>query len=210
VFYGDTSAIYGEFDQSTTGAQIMVDNLGGGFYVGAGVLASDTSGDHKWAPVVWADGYDAQLMYTARLGVRDQSWGSVDLSAFYQTFDSAFTGGVNDVWGVKATADLKLIDKLSARLVGTYVDYDNVDNYFGAAGALKFQATDALAVYAGIGAKFWDHADNAAIAQLGADYAFTPDLILTAEVNYTENVVGGSGALVDHGWDGMLKLTRNW
>jgi len=207
VFYGDTGAIYGEFDQSTTGAQIMVDNLGGGFYVGAGILASDTRGSAKWAPVVWADGYDAQLMYTARLGVRDQSWGSVDLSAFYQSFDSSVA---DDVWGVKATADLKLIDKLSARLVGTYVDYDSFDNYFGAAAALKFQATDALAVYAGIGSKFWDHQDDALIAQLGADYAFTPDLILTAEVNYTENVTGGSGAAIDDGWDGMLKLTRNW
>ncbi|WP_169507114.1 porin [Pleomorphomonas koreensis] len=203
VFYGDTGAIFGEFDQSTTGAQIMVDSLGGGFYAGAGILASDTSGDHKWAPVVWVDGYDAELMYTARLGVRDQSWGSVDLSGFYQTFD-----GNNDVWGVKATADLKLIDKLSARLVGTYVDYDTFsaavgsDNYFGAAGALKFQATDALDIYAGLGAKFWDKQDTATIAQLGADYAFTPDLILTAEVNYVNQN--------DDNWDGMLKLTRNW
>ena len=203
VFYGDTGAIFGEFDQSTTGAQIMVDNLGGGFYVGAGILASDTSGEHKWAPVVWVDGYDPQLMYTARLGINGQSWGSADLSAFYQSFDSSLA---NDVWGVKATADLKLVDKLSARLAATYVDYDNVDNYFGAAAALKYQATDALAVYAGLGAKFWDKADDAVIAQIGADYAFTPDLILTAEVNY----IGQDNAAVDDQWDGMLKLTRNW
>ncbi|MCM5559033.1 porin [Pleomorphomonas sp. JP5] len=213
VFYGDTGAIYGAFDQSSTGAQIMVDNLGGGFYVGAGIQASNTgslgTSSTKWNPVVWNQGSSAELMYTGRFGINGQSWGSADVSAFYQALD----GDANDIWGVKATADLKLVDKLSARLVATYEDFD-ADSYFGAAAALKYQATDALAVYAGIGSAFWDKADTAYKAQLGADYAFTPDLILTAEVNYTSDGGYASGdfgsGTTDDNWDAMLKLTRNW
>ncbi len=213
VFYGDTGAIYGAFDQSSTGAQIMVDNLGGGFYVGAGIQASNTgslgTSSTKWNPSVWNQGSSAELMYTGRFGINGQSWGSADVSAFYQALD----GDANDIWGVKATADLKLVDKLSARLVATYEDFD-ADSYFGAAAALKYQATDALAVYAGIGSAFWDKADTAYKAQLGADYAFTPDLILTAEVNYTSDGGYASGdfgsGTTDDNWDAMLKLTRNW
>ncbi len=213
VFYGDTGAIYGAFDQSSTGAQIMVDKLGGGFYVGAGIQASNTgslgTSSTKWNPSVWDQGSSAELMYTGRFGINGQSWGSADVSAFYQALD----GDANDIWGVKATADLKLVDKLSARLVATYEDYD-ADSYFGAAAALKYKATDALAVYAGIGSAFWDKADTAYKAQLGADYAFTPDLILTAEVNYTSDGGYASGdfgsGTTDDNWDAMLKLTRNW
>ena len=221
VFYGDTGAIYGAFDQSTTGALVMVDKLGGGFYVGAGVQSShtdatwdNTAAKDKWNSNVWSTGTSAELMYIGRVGIADQSWGKADVSAFYQAFDAAN----NDVWGVKATADLKLVDKLSARLVGVYEDFDRYnDSYFGAAAALKYQATDALAVYAGIGSAFWDKADTAYKAQIGADYAFTKDLILTAEVNYTSDggVSGadfgnGTGTGFDDSWSGMLKLTRNW
>jgi hypothetical protein len=220
VFYGDTGAIFGAFDQSSTGAQIMVDNLGGGFYVGAGVQASDTGSfgtdSTKWNPTIWSTGSSTELMYTGRVGITGQSWGAVDVSAFYQAVD----GNDTDGWGVKATADLKLVDKLSARLVATYEDWGvtyNSDSYFGAAAALKYQATDALAVYAGVGGAFWDKADNAYKAQIGADYAFTPDLILTAEVNYTSDggVHGadfgtGTGSQYEDAWGGMLKLTRNW
>ncbi|CAI9409639.1 Porin Omp2b [Pleomorphomonas sp. T1.2MG-36] len=206
VFYGDTGAIYGEFDKSGVGAQVMVDNLGGGFYVGAGFQGLDNGS--KWQPTIWTTGNSADIMYTGRVGITGQSWGAVDLSAIYEAHDL----GNNDMWGLKATADLKLVDKLNARLVGTYVDYD-ADNYFGAAGALKYQATDALAVYAGIGSKFWDKAKDQVIAQVGADYAFTPDLILTAEVNYTSDVLftkTGQTSITDDTWSGMLKLTRNW
>jgi hypothetical protein len=205
VFYGDTGAIYGEFDKSGVGAQVMVDNLGGGFYVGAGVQSLDNT--TKWNSTVWSTGRSADLMYTGRVGINGQSWGSVDVSAIYEAHDL----GNNDMWGVKGTANLKLVDKLDARLVGTYVDYD-ADNYFGAAGALKYQATDALAVYAGIGGKFWDKRNDQVIAQVGADYSFTPDLILTAEVNYTSDVLftEGTAAATDDSWSGMLKLTRNW
>ncbi|MCM5552602.1 porin [Pleomorphomonas sp. NRK KF1] len=218
VFYGDTSAIYGAFDQSSTGALVMVDKLGGGFYVGAGVMASDTGSfgtdKTKWNPTVWSTGSSAELMYIGRLGIADQSWGKVDVSAFYQAIDTAD----NDIWGVKATADLKLVDKLSARLVGVYEDYDRYDDsYFGVAAALKYKATDSLAVYAGIGTAFWDKADTAYKAQIGADYSFTPDLVLTAEVNYTSDggVSGadfgnGTGSTFDDSFSGMLKLTRNW
>ena len=221
VFYGDTSAIYGAYDQSSTGVQIMVDNLGGGFYVGAGVQGSHTADSYKWQPVIWETGTSTDLMYTGRVGVTGQSWGSVDVSAFYQALDeSGYWGDTgaygSDVWGVKATADLKLVDKLSARLVAAYTDFD-VDSYIGAAAALKYQATDALAVYAGVGGAFWDKADTAYKAQIGADYAFTPDLILTAEVNYTSDgglhgadFGNGTGADYDNSWQGMLKLTRNW
>jgi hypothetical protein len=218
VFYGDTGAIYGEFDKSGVGAQVMVDNLGGGFYVGAGFQSLDNTS--KWDSTVWSTGRSADLMYTGRVGINGQSWGSVDVSAIYEAHDL----GDNDMWGVKGTANLKLVDKLDARLVGTYVDYGTTaiygaDNYFGAAGALKYQATDALAVYAGIGGKFWDHRNDQVIAQVGADYAFTPDLILTAEVNYTSDVLNthalvpaGTGTLsqFDDSWSAMLKLTRNW
>lgn len=220
VFYGDTGAIYGKFDQSSTGAQILVDKLGGGFYVGAGVQSSNTrdynsSGTGikaKWNPTVWATGTSAELMYTGRVGITGQSWGAADMSAFYQ----AFNGGSNDLWGVKATADLKLIDKLTARLVGVYEDYD-VDSYTSVAAALKYKATDNLALYAGAGVAFWDKSDNAYKAQIGADYSFTKDLILTTEVNYTSDgglaagdFGNGTGATADDSWSAMLKLTRNW
>lgn len=222
VFYGDTGAIFGAFDQSSTGAQVIVDKLGSGFYVGAGVMTSHTDSDwdntaakDKWNSVVWSTGTSAELMYIVRFGIADQSWGKADVSALYQAFDS----GSNDNWGIKATADLKLIDKLSTRLVAVYEDYAAVnDSYFGAAAAVKYQATDALAVYAGVGAALWDTADEAYKAQIGADYAFTKDLILTAEVNYTSeggwgkkaDFGPGTGGTADDSWSAMLKLTRNW
>ena len=217
VFYGDTGAIYGAFDQSSTGARSWSTTSAAAstsalaFSFDTGSLGTDKT---KWNPTVWSTGSSAELMYTGRLGITGQSWGSADVSAFYQALDTAN----NDIWGVKATADLKLVDKLSARLVATYEDFDALnDNYFGAAAALKYQATDALAIYAGVGAAFWDKADEAYKAQIGADYAFTPDLILTAEVNYTSDggysaadFGNGTGAGFDDSWSGMLKLTRNW
>ena len=206
VFYGDTGAIYSEFDKSAVGAQIMVNDIGGGFYVGAGFQGLDN--DSKWAPTIWTTGRSVDIMYTGRVGINGQSWGGVDLSGFY----AANNGVNNDIWGLKGTADLKLIDKLSARLVGTYVDNDT-NNFYGAAGALKYQATDALAVYAGVGSRFWDKGKDQVIAQVGADYAFTPDLILTAEVNYETNKLftkADRTSVNDDTFSGMLKLTRNW
>jgi hypothetical protein len=213
VFYGDTAAIYGVFDQSSTGIQLMVDDLGGGFYVGAAVQSSDTTVS-KWNPTVWTTGSSAELLYSGRVGIKGQSWGAFDVSALYQTFDDKNTA-YHDTFAVRATADLKLIDKLSTRLTGAYVDYD-IDSYASIAGALKYQATDALAVYAGVAGSFWDKSNDTINAQIGADYAFSKGLILTAEVNYLTD--GGQNlnnktsyyGNTDDSWSAMLKLTRNW
>lgn len=198
-FYGDADVLWGLFDMGGTGAQILVDNLGGGFYVGAGVHGDGAV--HE----VWKTGDSTDLVYAAAVGINGQSWGSFDLSGVYEAND----GYDDDRYGVKATADLKLIDKLSARLSAAYIKDETVDDTMvGVAGALKYQATDALAVYAGAGASLWSDVDDTWHAQIGADYAFTPDLILTAEGNYMSD--GGYSTPTDDSWSAMLKLTRNW
>ncbi|SFM79528.1 Porin subfamily protein [Pleomorphomonas diazotrophica] len=199
-FYGDADVIWSLFDRGGSGAQILVDNLGGGFYVGAGIHGAEANS------VIWETGSQAEYTAAAAVGINGQSWGSFDLSAVYVAVD----GNDADTWGVKATADLKLIDKLTARLSAAYEDggFPGDDSMAGIAGALKYQATDALAVYAGVGATFWDDADEVVTAQIGADYSFTPDLILTAEGNYTTD--GGINTPADDSWSAMLKLTRNW
>lgn len=202
-FYGDRDVLWDLFDMGGVGAQVLVDNLGGGFYIGAGVHG-DGARDTVWATTTSAD-----LTYAAAVGIAGQSWGGFDLSGVYNALD----GGDNDTYGIKATADLKLIDKLDARLSASYQDFGVYDDsYIGLAAALKYQATDALAVYAGVGANLWDDADESITAQIGADYAFTPDLILTAEANYQGDGGWASAGVptTDDTWTGMLKLTRNW
>ena len=125
------------------------------------------------------------------------------------------SAGINE--NIVFDNDLNL-EGFQAKLAKAYEDYNAFnDSYFGVAAALKYKATDALAVYAGVGTAFWDKADTAYKAQIGADYSFTKDLVLTAEVNYTSDggVSGadfgnGTGATFDDSWSGMLKLTRNW
>ncbi|MBS1182204.1 MAG: omp2b [Proteobacteria bacterium] len=202
-FFGDRDVLWTLFDKGGSGAQVLVDNLGGGFYIGAGVHGDDANS------TIWSTKTQADYVGAVAVGIAGQSWGSFDLSGVYATDDH----DDNDVWGVKATADLKLIDKLTARLSAAYEDggFPNDDSFIGLAGALKYQATDALAVYAGLGANLWDDADEVITAQIGADYAFTPDLILTAEGNYTtDGGYNGAAFNTEETWSAMLKLTRNW
>jgi hypothetical protein len=194
--YGVNDVLWGEFDNGGVGADLMFDNLGGGFYVGASIRSFDSTNN-----VVWQGG-DTKLRLAGIVGIQGQSWGSADLSVVYGNDDLTPS---DSYWGVKGTTELKLIDKLSAKLSGSYVDYDGAtSDFYGVFGALSYAATDAVTVYGGVGETFYDVGDDVFTAQIGADYTLTPGLIATAEVLYND------GRSYDSDISGIVRLTRNW
>lgn len=202
--YGVNDHVWWAGDQSGVGGQVMVDKIGGGFYVGASALSLTKNKSN----VVWSDSQGTDISVSAAAGVAGQSWGSFDLSGIYFSND----GTVDyDMWGVKATADLKLMDNLKARLGAAYTDGDvkqfvggdYVDNYFTLQAAVSYAATDAISVYAGVAADLIDHTDDVIYANLGTAYTLAPGLVLNAELNYTDHAAGSDYA-------GVLQLTRNW
>ncbi len=192
-------------DDTGNGATVMVDNLGGGFYVGAGVYAN---GNSFWYDNnTNTDGHNG--VFQASAGIAKQSWGSFDLSAVYQVYtdDAKYA---SDYYGVKGTLELALIDKLSARTTATYYhDVKDNDNTVLSLAA-KYGFTDSLSVYAGGVYAIRDAkgVDDGYGLQLGADYKIVPDLKLTAEVNYVDDdyTTGGTKAVTS----GILRLQREF
>jgi len=196
--YGINDSTWGPGDYTATGASVLVDNLGGGFYVGAGVYSNT---DSVVRPTVWQSGEQAGLQGSAIVGINGQSWGSFDVSGVYRTFDH----DENDIYGVKATANLKLIDKLKLRAWAAYTDGGNngtnltnlagfkASNITDLALAASYQVTDPMAVYAGVRYQIVDAAGTSAAddylyANLGVDYVLAPGLNLQGEVDYgTQN-----------------------
>ena len=195
--YGINDSTWGPGDYTATGASVLVDNLGGGFYVGAGIYSGTSRPANA---TVWQSDTQAALQYSGIVGVTGQSWGSFDVSGVYRTFDK----DENDIFGVKATANLKLVDKLSLRAWAAYTDGGstgtNLTNIAGykaqnitdLALAASYQVTDPLAIYAGVRYQIVDaaeaKADDLLYGNLGVDYALAPGLNLQGEVDYaTQN-----------------------
>ncbi|MBS1165606.1 MAG: omp2b [Proteobacteria bacterium] len=192
--YGINDSTWAPADYTAVGASVLVDKLGGGFFVGAGVYSNS---DSISRPTVWQAGQQAGLQTSAIIGITGQSWGSFDVSGVYRTFDH----DENDIFGVKATANLKLIDKLSLRTWAAYTDGGNngtnlkniagfnASNITDLALAASYQVTDPLNVYAGVRYQIVDAAgasaaDDFLYANLGADYTLAPGLDLQGEVDY--------------------------
>jgi hypothetical protein len=195
VLYGDASFAYVTGDSDLTGIAVLVDDLGGGFYVGAGLYGNDGELDETiWADVP-GDDFDFQAQFA--VGIADQPWGAVDLSAAYNADPTA-----PDFWTVKATADLSLAEGFNARLVAAYFDQDDFDAITLAAAA-SYAFSDAATVYAGLRYDILDGDDDFG-ANVGVDYTVVNGLVLTAEFAYDDN----AGA--DESYAGLLQLSRSW
>ena len=193
--YGINDSTWAPGDYTATGASVLVDNLGGGFYVGAGFYGNT---DSTTRPTVWQSGQEAGYQASGIVGITGQSWGSFDVSGVTRTFDH----GDDNLYGVKATANLKLIDKLSLRTWAAYTKGGKgasssltnlagftADSIVDLALAASYQVTDPLAVYAGARYQIVDapnaaSADNYIYGNLGVDYALAPGLNLQGEVDY--------------------------
>ncbi|MBS1167225.1 MAG: omp2b [Proteobacteria bacterium] len=192
--YGINDATWGPADYTAVGASVLVDNLGGGFFVGAGIYSNS---DSISRPTVWQSGEQAGLHAAGIIGINSQSWGGFDVSGVYQSYNDAAD---SDVFGVKATANLKLIDKLSLRAWAAYLDGGNGGRLVGLSGehiknsidlalAASYQVTDPLAIYAGVRYSIVDaavgsFADDTIYGNLGVDYKLAEGLNLQGEVDY--------------------------
>lgn len=194
VLYGDESFAYFTGDNDLLGISVLVDDLGGGFYVGAGVF-SGAGGTNN---AVWVDGLDTDMEFHAAVGMAGQPWGSIDLSAVYGT---DFVGP--DYWSIKATADLTLAEGFDARLVAAYGDADVPDaEVITLAAAAYVGVSDAASVYAGMYYDIQDGDDDFGI-NAGVDYTVASGLVLTGEVAYQDTGAGDSVF-------GLLQLSRTW
>lgn len=206
--YGINDATWGPGDYTATGITVLADNLGGGFYVGAGVYGNDNSVTRQ---DVWTEDKGADVHVSAAIGIADQPWGSFDVSGVYihnNEVDPSYTfvgypylfgifpvgflpvfsydaGSPElDTWGVKATADLKLMDPLDVRLWVGYTKVQDTDFDDTAIGvAAKYAVNDATNVYAGVRYDILDGDDNT-YANVGVDYSLVKGLNLQGELDY--------------------------
>jgi hypothetical protein len=208
VLYGErTFATTG--DQSRLQATVIVDNLGGGFFLGASL--SEANANLLARPNVDTDNGD--LRVEAIAGITGQTWGCVDISFLYTPngVDVRNTAGAvvdtDDFFAVKGTANLKLIENFDIRLVAAYED-SSESNQVTLAGALKYGFSDALDIYTGLRYDIVDNDDDDDIfaANLGLDYTLTPGLVLTAEATYQTD----GGFEDEDQYTGLLLLTRSW
>ncbi|WP_165790805.1 porin [Pleomorphomonas carboxyditropha] len=209
--YGINDSTWEPGDYTATGASVLVDNLGGGFFIGAGLYGNnDTQEDTLNRPYIWQSGEEAEYQASGIIGITGQSWGSFDVSGIYRSYDDDL-GVDGDIWGVKATANLKLVDKLSLRVWAAYQDGGDGVNLANIAGfraenvtdlaiAASYQFSDPLAVYAGVRYQIVDgvtynrgttanpdvgkFADDLIYANVGVDYELAPGLNLQGELDY--------------------------
>ncbi|WP_181702161.1 porin [Chthonobacter albigriseus] len=207
------------FDFQTVQLTVLADDLGGGFYAGASIFdpnggamrASfgdgdlDLDGDGIFGEP-GEEGGDDMPGIAARIGIGDQPWGGIDLSAVF----------IQDVeWFAKLTGNLKLVDNFELRAAAAYVNWDDEvvgvgtedDGYFVSLSAY-YTASEAVGVYAGV--VYDDNAyaqgvEERLFVNAGVDYTVTPGLVLTGEVNYSD-----SDAADDDNFTGIVQLTRNW
>jgi hypothetical protein len=204
VLYGDNSAGYFTGDSDLVGMTVLADDLGGGFYAGAGVYSGRGGRDN----IIWGDanGIDdyADVMVQGAIGIAGQPWGGFDISAAWNGRDPFLATAPQDVWSIKATADLVVTDALNARLVAAYADSEgDFEDVFTVAGAASYAFSDAATVYTGIRYDIADGPD-ALRANLGVDYTIVDGLVATAEVAYAD--FGGD----DDAFTGLLQLSRSW
>ncbi len=115
--YGVNDQTWAPADYTANGLSVMFDKLGGGFYIGAGIY-NNTNTNTLTRPTIWQSGEQAGTQGSAIIGVTGQSWGSADVSGIYRTYDK----DENDVFGAKATVNLKLVNNLKLRAWAAYLD----------------------------------------------------------------------------------------
>ncbi len=205
VLFGDNSFGYITGDDDLLGIAVLVDDLGGGWYVGAGVYGSNGGRSN----ILWGeddvDDY-AAVAFQGAVGIAGQPWGAVDLSVVYEYNDAYWDGvtqfgQIEDLFTVKATADLTLAEGVDTRFTASYFDVGDVDGV-ELSGAVAFGVSDAATLYTGVVYDIRD-GDDAWGANLGVDYVVVPGLIGTAEVSYADD--GTDDAFV-----GLLQLSRSW
>lgn len=188
--YGDTFDVEnyfgGHLNSLTAGA--MVDNIGGGFYVGGAVEGSQRG--------QWIASYDESndVDFVGRAGIAGQSWGSSDLSVIYSKS--------NDLWGVKSTTDVDVMEGTQARVTLAYFDLANDDAILLGLGA-KHAFTEQVSAFAGGGYVINDALDNPYIANAGVVYTPIKDFDVTGEVGYAK--AGGAD-----NYNTTLKFTRSF
>ncbi|WP_165790872.1 porin [Pleomorphomonas carboxyditropha] len=212
--YGINDSTWAPGDYTATGASVLVDKLGGGFYVGAGLYGNnDTESATLNRPYIWQSSESAEYQASVIIGVTGQSWGSFDVSGIYRSYNDTL-GADGDIFGAKATVNLKLVDKLKLRAWAAYQDGGDGINLKNIAGykaenitdlalAASYQVSDPLAVYAGVRYQIVDaavssNADDFVYGNLGVDYQLAPGLNLQGEVDY--------GAQDD--WNQLAVVTR--
>jgi hypothetical protein len=197
VLYGIDDAAAGFGDQATI--QVVVDDLGGGFFVGAALEgASGNLSTSLNTPGGWLT---PDLV--AKLGIAGQPWGSVDLSFIYSN-DLENFDNTDSAWAAKLTGNFVIADGVNVRATAAY--FDNVFEpestvMLSLAGSVA--VSDAATVYAGIRYDMDDSSDDDLFANAGIDYTVVDGLIATAELSYTD--VNDSDSLSVIG-----RLTRNW
>lgn len=197
----DADTFLGGLNTLTAGA--MVEDLGGGFYVGGGVETAERGN--------WLAGYDRieDLDFVARAGIAGQTWGGSDLSFLYRESDNS--------WGVKSTTDWAVLDGTDVRLTAAYANLNNVDVYYVGAGA-QHGFNDQVTGFASAGYSFSgstvlvpaggvflpvSFTDDAWLANAGVTYSPAENFDITGEVGYA--TADGEDA-----WLGQLKFTRSW
>lgn len=149
--------------------RVVVDDLGGGFFVGAQVGAhSNTFGLVNRLNAEFDDVPD----FTVAAGISDQPWGDVAAYFFYSDESSTYA--------IKGIVNLKFGD-LGARLTAAYVDdQPGIGDAIELSAAASY-AFGAAAVYAGVAYDFNDDVDDDLSVNLGVDYTVTPGLNLLVE-----------------------------
>ncbi|MBH0237046.1 porin [Methylobrevis albus] len=204
---GDTvfndDALYGNFYDDGYGApgnglqlNVVVDDLGGGFFVGGQVIAAN-NGSGLLTVDYQNDANDVALV--GIVGIADQAWGSASLSGHY---DNASEGFV-----IKATADLVITDGFGARLTAGYLDNGaNVDAFI-VSGAVSYDVTPDLNLFVGAIYGFNDGDDPFEING-GIGYTLAEGLTLAAEVRYADDA--GDTPNTDGNFDAIVGLIRTF
>ncbi len=205
VLYGINDAAVENHDEATQ-LTVLVDDIGGGFYVGASIMSA---ADYDLRDEFYDD-YLPELQ--AAIGIADQPWGSFDLSLQYIPDEERVIGS-DDRFSVKATADLTVFEGLSARLAAAYFSDSpeefarggvaDGDETIMLSGAVSYAFSDAAAVYAGLRYDMQDESDDDLFANIGVDYTVTSGLVLTGEVSYAE--IDNDDSL-----QGIVQLSRTW
>ena len=188
VLYGNYGHAYDIFDNDRAQITLFADDLGGGFYAGASINA-------RLNGLGVSVDDDGQLGGQARVGIKGQPWGGVDLSFGYNDFV------IGSEWAVKATADLKLVENFDVRLVAAYRD-PGANEVITLAGALKYTA-GAFVPYAGIRYDITDIGPDVLGAAVGVDYTVVSGLVATGELDFTDT---GPNETVK----AIARLTRSW
>ena len=194
IIYGDRSFAYFTGDNDRLGISVLVDDLGGGFYAGAGIYSGSGGLDNA----IWVDNGnpEADMELQAAIGIAGQPWGAIDLSGVYGL-------DVVDYWSIKLTADLTLAEGFNARLVAAYGDTDAANtDVITLAAAGSYAVSDAATAYLGMYYDIQDGDDDWGITG-GVDYTVATGLVLTGELSYQDTGAGDSIF-------GLVQLSRTW